>query len=102
VPDPGRLAQNQALETVQVDADRLWIAASMHDPVGQTIIRSEVFLDKNGIQTFPVHLRYAWPSELDLMARLAGLTRSGRWSDWGGSPFIAGSRKHISAYQAVV
>ncbi len=42
--------------------------------------------------------RYAWPSELDLMARLAGLTLRVRWADWQRSPFTAGSDDHISVW----
>src|SRR5262249_40419733 len=44
-----------------------------------------------GIRTglmFPVEVRYAWPAELDLMARLAGLSLKDRWSDWKGSEFL--------------
>lgn len=42
--------------------------------------------------------RYAWPSELDLMARLAGLTLSERWSDWDCSPFTSDSAGHVSVW----
>jgi hypothetical protein len=98
VPDPARMTLHQALETVQIDSERVWLAASMHDPVDQSIIRSEIFLGSGGIQTFPLHLRYAWPSELDLMARLAGMSLRGRWRDWEGGTFGKGSRRHISTY----
>ncbi|MES1246585.1 MAG: class I SAM-dependent methyltransferase [Actinomycetota bacterium] len=43
--------------------------------------------------------RYVWPSELDLMARLAGMTLRDRWSDWSRSPFTATSEKHVSVWQ---
>lgn len=43
--------------------------------------------------------RYVWPSELDLMARLAGMTLRERWSDWNREPFTSGSRSHISVWQ---
>jgi len=42
--------------------------------------------------------RYAWPSELDLMARLAGLTLEARWSDWHQSAFGQASKNHVSVY----
>ena len=42
--------------------------------------------------------RYVWPSELDLMARLAGLRLRERWQDWDRSPFTSGSRKHVSVW----
>jgi hypothetical protein len=40
-----------------------------------------------------------WPSELDLMARLAGLTLRERWSGWKREPFTSESRKHVSVWQ---
>ncbi|ARC58114.1 hypothetical protein AS850_13605 [Frondihabitans sp. 762G35] len=43
--------------------------------------------------------RYVWPSELDLMARLAGFERESRWADWDRSPFTADSRSHVSVYR---
>jgi len=43
--------------------------------------------------------RYLWPSELDLMARLAGLSLRERWSDWARAPFTGDSREHISVWQ---
>ena len=42
--------------------------------------------------------RYIWPSELDLMARLAGLRLEHRWADWDRSPFTAQSARHVSVY----
>lgn len=42
--------------------------------------------------------RYAWPSELDLMARLAGLRLSERWAGWDRSPFTEGSTSHVSVW----
>ena len=42
--------------------------------------------------------RYVWPSELDLMARLAGLTLRDRWADWSRAPFTAESESHVSVW----
>jgi len=47
---------------------------------------------------YPVALRYAWPSELDLMARLAGLRLRERWGGWQQDPFTKASTKHVSVY----
>ena len=46
-----------------------------------------------------VHLRYAWPAEMDLMARLAGLRLKERWADWVESPFTSKSTSHVSVYE---
>ena len=43
--------------------------------------------------------RYVWPSELDLMARIAGMKLRERWSGWNGEPFTRESTKHISVWQ---
>lgn len=56
------------------------------------------FLDGEA-KTFAAPFRYAWPSELDLMARLAGMTLHDRWSDWNREPFTSESRSHISVWQ---
>ncbi|MCE0540354.1 class I SAM-dependent methyltransferase [Kineosporia rhizophila] len=45
------------------------------------------------------HFRYVWPSELDLMAQLAGLELEQRAGDWDGSPFTADSEKHVSVWR---
>lgn len=45
--------------------------------------------------------RYVWPSELDLMARLAGMRLVHRWGDWGGEPFTSESTKHVSVWRKV-
>ena len=47
----------------------------------------------------PEPYRYVWPSELDLMAMLAGMSLRERWSDWDGEPFTDESTKHISIWQ---
>jgi len=43
--------------------------------------------------------RYVWPSELDLMAELAGMTLEARWSDWRRSPFTGDSTAHVSVWR---
>lgn len=48
---------------------------------------------------FNVPFRYAWPSELDLMARLAGMSLCNRWAWWDRSPFTGDSRSHVSVWE---
>ena len=43
--------------------------------------------------------RYAWPSEFDLMAQLAGMRLRERWSDWDRKHFTSESRKHVSVWE---
>ena len=51
------------------------------------------------VETFSAPFRYVWPSELDLMARLAGMALPERWSDWDREPFTSDSRNHVSVWE---
>jgi hypothetical protein len=51
------------------------------------------------LETFSSPHRYVWPSELDLMARFAGMTLHERWSDWSREPFTSDSRQHVSVWE---
>ena len=51
------------------------------------------------LETFSSPFRYVWPSELDLMARLAGMRLRERWSNWSREPFMTGSWQHISVWE---
>jgi hypothetical protein len=64
-------------------------------PLSQRGIR----VDNGELETFSAPFRYVWPSELDLMARLAGMTLRERWSDWNREPFTSDSMSHISVWQ---
>jgi SAM-dependent methyltransferase len=50
-------------------------------------------------KTFSAPFRYVWPSELDLMARLAGMALRDRWSGWDRQPFTSTSQSHVSVWQ---
>ncbi len=51
------------------------------------------------VERFSVPFRYAWPSELDLMAQLGGMTLRERWSGWNREPFTSESTKHVSVWE---
>ena len=57
-----------------------------------------MFLSAKGVELYPVVVRFAWPAELDLMARIAGLGLREGWGDWDGRPFTADSVRHVSVY----
>lgn len=57
------------------------------------------FREGGETQNFSAPYRYVWPSELDLMARLAGMTLKERWADWSRAPFTGESRSHVSVWQ---
>jgi SAM-dependent methyltransferase len=99
VPDLGRFNDAQSIRTVSVDDDGVRVDASRHDPVTQQITSAIIHIRADGTSVRPMRLRYVWPAELDLMARLAGLRLRDRWGDWNGGAFTAESRAHITVYQ---
>lgn len=98
VPRPADFTDGQALRTVDLTAESTTLEAALHDPVGQTVQYQYIVIDVEGVRLYPVPMRYAWPAELDLMARLAGLELRERWGGWDRSPFTAASRGHVSVY----
>lgn len=100
VPDPSRYgARGRYVGTTHVEAAVAALDVSVHDLARQTVRTQHVLLEATGNRLFPSTIRYAWPSELDLMALLAGLRLRDRWSDWGGAPFTSASRTHVSVYE---
>ena len=98
VPDMTRFAGHQALRTERVERDEVSLEAIRHDPVRQRIEVQTIRIGVGGVRLSPLPLRYAWPAEIDLMARLAGLRLAHRWSDWDRARFTADSRMHVSVY----
>ena len=99
VPDPTRFTRDQRIGVGDVESDLVSIEIAKHDPVNQFVRSQHVFLTESGVKLYPVQVRYSWPSELDLMAQLAGMRLRERWSDWDGSPFTASSEFHVSIYE---
>jgi SAM-dependent methyltransferase len=69
------------------------------DFVGQTSVSHHYWVVDGRLETFSAPFRYVWPSELDLMARLAGMTLRERWSDWNREPFTGESTSHVSVWE---
>jgi hypothetical protein len=69
-----------------------------YDPVTQILDENHVRFDAAGVHLGPISCRLAWPSELDLMARLAGLRLVQRWGGWDREPY-SGEGMHVSVYQ---
>ena len=68
------------------------------DLVAQHAVSHHFVADGSGVRELRTPWRYVWPSELDLMARLAGLALTNRWADWNRSPFTGESTSHISVW----
>jgi SAM-dependent methyltransferase len=101
VPDPTLYDRGQRLSTTRVEAERVQLNASRLDPLTQRVTSQHILISAEGIMLLPVQLRYAWPSELDLMARLSGLRLRERFGGWQREPFTAASGSHISVYAPV-
>jgi len=69
------------------------------DVVTQRLTSHHFWIDDGKVQVFSPPFRYAWPSELDLMARLAGMSLRERWSGWKREPFTGESGKHVSVWE---
>jgi SAM-dependent methyltransferase len=99
VPDPTLHPGGQSIRTRYLALDLVRFDLALHDPVAQRVDFQNVLLAADGAQLLPGSVRYAWPAELDLMARLAGLGLRERWGGWRREPFGAASGVHVSVYE---
>jgi cyclopropane fatty-acyl-phospholipid synthase-like methyltransferase len=94
-----RLRDDQYVDAENIGVTEVWFDAGRHDPVAQRLDETHVRLTREeGVRLYPVVTRYAWPSELDLMAHIAGLRLKERWAGWNGEPFNSASKTHVSVY----
>jgi hypothetical protein len=93
-----RLRSEQYVDAEAIQVDEVTLDVGRHDPVKQLLVESHVVLTREGVRLFPIVCRYAWPSELDLMARIAGLRLVERYGGWNREPFTASSGTHVSVY----
>jgi SAM-dependent methyltransferase len=71
-----------------------------YDVVTQNFTSNHITVSPDGTARFRrIPFRYAWPAEMDLMARIAGMTLKHRWADWDRSEFTAESTKHVSVWE---
>jgi SAM-dependent methyltransferase len=69
------------------------------DRANQISISHHYYIEGDRVRVSSPAFRYVWPSELDLMAELAGMTLESRWADWYRSPFTSESRSHVSVWR---
>lgn len=93
-----RLRNDQYVDAEAIQVDEVQLDVLRHDMATQMIEESHVTLSSAGVRLSPVVQRYAWPSELDLMARIAGLRLKHRWGGWNSEPFNSASSTHVSVY----
>jgi SAM-dependent methyltransferase len=92
------LRDYQYVEPEAIEVDYVRLDLLRHDPATQLLDESHVMLSPDGIKLNPVRQRYSWPSELDLMARIAGLRLKERWGYWDRRPYTARSRTVVSVF----
>jgi hypothetical protein len=97
VPGLQRLPPGETVRAFNVSATRLGF--DEYDVVSQGLISHHYSLVEGKLDALSVPFRYVWPAELDLMARLAGMTLRERWSDWKREPFTSDSTKHVSVWE---
>jgi SAM-dependent methyltransferase len=97
VPELQRLPPGETVRAFAVTPTHLGF--DEHDVAAQRLVSHHYWLLDGRLETFSSPFRYVWPSELDLMARLAGMTLRGRWADWNRDPFTSDSRQHISVWE---
>jgi SAM-dependent methyltransferase len=101
VHDRSRWNGGQEVVTTSIRDDGLTLRAGMLDSYRQVIHMHQLDLSPQGIKVRPNRLRFIYPSEMDLMARVAGFYLRERWSDWQRSAFSAGSTTQIAVYEKV-
>jgi hypothetical protein len=82
-----------------IGVDPRAISFDVYDVVTQRLTSQHFVIRDERISSYPVEVRYAWPAELDLMARLAGLSLRERWGGWKREPFTSLSGSHVSVYE---
>ncbi len=96
VPELQRLPLGQTVLPWRADPGGM--SYYVYDVVTQRLSGQHYDFVDGRVEASPTEMRYAWPAELDLMARLAGMRLEHRWAGWRREPFTALSPSHVSVY----
>ena len=97
IPDLQRLPPGDTIRAFTVKPKRLGF--DEYDIKSQTLYSHHYWIEEDGSRSSSTPFRYVWPAELDLMARIAGMSLRERWSDWKREPFTSESRSHVSVWE---
>jgi SAM-dependent methyltransferase len=97
VPELQRLPPGETIRAFHVSETR-W-GFDEYDVATQGLTSHHFELVDGKLERLSIPFRYTWPSELDLMAQLAGMKLRERWSGWKREPFMSDSRKHVSVWE---
>lgn len=100
IPDIGAFRDRRLVRQRVVRPTVMSIESAQLEPATQMMRTTQAVLRNGSVRLYHANHRYAWPAELDLMARLAGLQLEQRWADWTKAPFAEDSRTHVSVYRA--
>ena len=98
VPDLRRLPPGETVRAIAVTPTYVGFD-EYTDVVNQVVYSHHYRLVDDRWDVFSAPFRFVWPAELDLMARLAGMTLRERWSDWHRQPFTSESTSHVSVWE---
>ena len=97
VPQLRRLPPGETVRAFTVSPTRLGF--DEYDVVTQGLVSHHYTVGDGRVDVYWISLRYVWPSELDLMARLAGMRLRERWGGWSREPFTSESTSHVSVWE---
>jgi SAM-dependent methyltransferase len=97
VPDLQRLPPGETFQPFAVGPTHLGF--DEYDVASQGVVSHHYWIDDGRVDVNSPPFRYVWPSELDLMARLAGMTLRERWGGWNREPFTGDSDAHVSVWE---
>jgi SAM-dependent methyltransferase len=97
IPELQRLPPGETIHAFAVTPTHLGFEE--YDVATQIAYSHHYWMVDGQLETFSAPFRYVWPSELELMARLAGMTLRERWSSWDREPFRSDSRSHVSVWE---
>jgi SAM-dependent methyltransferase len=97
VPALQRLPPGETVRAFEVGATNLGF--DEYDVVSQGLVSHHYLVVDGALEVVSMPFRYVWPSELDLMARLAGMTLRERWGGWEREPFTSESVRHVSVWE---
>jgi SAM-dependent methyltransferase len=97
VPGLRRLPPGETFQLFDVSPGHVGFAE--YDVARQGLISHHYWLEDDKVERLSPPFRYVWPSELDLMAQLAGMTLRERYGGWQREPFTGESEKHVSVWE---
>jgi SAM-dependent methyltransferase len=99
VPDTSRIERGEHLAVKNVSLDMVRLDATLFDAVAQRTDTTQIRITEHGIRLVHARIRFAYPPELDQMARQAGLELESRWESFARDPFTDDSPIHVSVYR---